>query len=150
MPVEAEPQASEQYAPLQRMRYSAAQVMADEDKVNAYQQQNDFPELCRVQERGNWPAGVAICRQHDFLDLCPGPLVEHTGQIGPFKLMSVAGVYWRGDEHRPMLQRLYSTAWFAQEELDQYLWRLEEAQKRDHRKLGRELGIFMMSSVLRK
>ena len=64
--------------------------------------------------------------------------------------MSVAGAYWRGDEHRPMLQRLYGTAWFAQEELDQYLWRLEEAQKRDHRKLGRELGIFMMSSVLRK
>src|SRR6266566_1099838 len=78
MPVEAEPQASEQYAPLQRMRYSAAQVMADEDKVNAYQQQNDFPELCRVQERGNWPAGVAICRQHDFLDLCPAALVWHS------------------------------------------------------------------------
>src|SRR5258708_3345434 len=59
--------------------------------------------------------------------------------------MSVACAYWRGDEHRPMLQRLYGTAWFAQEELDQYLWRLEEDQKRDHRKLGRELGIFMMS-----
>src|SRR5258708_37758989 len=143
MPVEAEPRASEQCAPLQRMRYSAAQVMADEDKVNAYQQQNDFPELCRVQERGNSPAGVAICRQHDFLDLCPGPLVEHTGQNGPFKLMSLAGSHWRGDEHRPMLQRLYGPAGFAPGGLRQYPWRVEEAQKSDPRKLGRGLGLFM-------
>src|SRR5258708_8874059 len=136
MPVEAEPRASEQCAPLQRMRYSAAQVMADEDKVNAYQQQNDFPELCRVQERGNWPAGVAICRQHDFLDLCPGPLVEHTGQIGPFKLMSVAGAYLRGGEHRPMLQRFYGTGVVAEEEIDQYPSRPSEDPKGDHLQTG--------------
>src|SRR5260221_5480061 len=99
MPVEAEPRASEQCAPLQRMRYSAAQVMADEDKVNAYQQQNDLPELCRVQERGNLPAAVAICPQHDFLDFCPGPLVEHTGQIGPFILIDLAVDYLRRCDH---------------------------------------------------
>jgi threonyl-tRNA synthetase len=116
--------------------------LPDEEEAGAYQQQNDFPELCRVRERGNWPAEVTIYKQHNFVDLCRGLHVEHTGQIGPFKLMHVAGAYWRGDEKRPMLQRLYGTAWFTQEELDQYLWRLEEAQKRDHRKLGKELELF--------
>src|SRR5207245_2601100 len=67
---------------------------------------------------------------------------------GPFKLMKIAGAYWRGDEKRPMLQRIYGTAWFSQEELAQYLWRLEEAAKRDHRKLGRELKLFVMNENL--
>ena len=116
--------------------------LPDKEEAGAYHQQNDFPELCRVRERGNWPGEVTIYKQHNFVDLCRGPHVEHTGQIGPFKLMRVAGAYWRGDEKRPMLQRLYGTAWFTQEELDQYLWRLEEAQRRDHRKLGRELELF--------
>ena len=116
--------------------------LPDHEQANVYQQQNDFPELCRVQESRNWLGEVTIYQQHSFLDLCRGPHVEHTGQIGPFKLMRVAGAYWRGDEHRPMLQRLYGTAWFTQEELDQYLYRLEEAQKRDHRKLGKELELF--------
>ena len=84
-------------------------------------------------------------RQNTFLDLCRGQHVATTGEIGPIKLMRVAGAYWRGDERRPMLQRIYGTAWFTQEELDQYLWRLEEAQKRDHRKLGRELKLFVFS-----
>ena len=90
-------------------------------------------------------AEVGIYQQGNFLDLCRGPHIEHTAQIGPVKLMRVAGAYWRGDEHRPMLQRIYGTAWATQEELDQYLWRLEEAQKRDHRKLGRELKLFTFS-----
>ncbi len=89
--------------------------LPDEEEASVYQQQNDFHELCRVQESGNWPDEVMICQQHNFLDLCLGPHVEHTGQIGPFKLMSVAGAYWLGDEKRPMLQRLYGTAWFTQE-----------------------------------
>lgn len=93
-------------------------------------------------------AEVGIYQQHNFLDLCRGPHVENTGQVGPFKLMRVAGAYWRGDENRPMLQRVYGTAWFTQEELDQYLWRLEEALKRDHRKLGRELKLFVLSEDL--
>ncbi|GCE47373.1 threonyl-tRNA synthetase [Thermosporothrix hazakensis] len=93
-------------------------------------------------------AEVGMYRQGNFLDLCRGPHVENTGQIGPFKLMRVAGAYWRGDENKPMLQRIYGTAWFSQEELDQYLWRLEEAQKRDHRKLGRELKLFVMHDDL--
>src|SRR5216683_1489852 len=69
-----------------------------EEQVSAYQQQNDFPELCRVQEGGSWPGEVMICQQQLFLDLCSGQLVEHTGQIGPIKLMSVGGAYWRGDQ----------------------------------------------------
>ena len=83
--------------------------------------------------------------QHDtFTDLCRGPHVEHTGQINPsaIKLMNVAGAYWRGDEKNKMLQRIYGTAWKTGSELEQYLWQLEEAKKRDHRKLGKELQIF--------
>ncbi len=79
----------------------------------------------------------------DFVDLCRGPHVEHSGEIGPFKLLSVAGAYWRGDSSRPQLQRVYGTAWQTQEDLDKYLWQLEEAEKRDHRRLGRELELFM-------
>ena len=79
-----------------------------------------------------------------FTDLCRGPHVENTGQINPqaIKLMSVAGAYWRGDEHNAQLQRVYGTAWEKPKELEDYLWRLEEAKKRDHRKLGKELEIF--------
>lgn len=77
-----------------------------------------------------------------FTDLCRGPHVPHTGWIKAFKLMKVAGAYWRGDSSRPMLQRIYGTAWFAQKDLDAYLTRLEEAEKRDHRKLGKELDLF--------
>ncbi len=86
--------------------------------------------------------------QHDtFVDLCRGPHVENTRQINPaaVKLMSVAGAYWRGDEHNPMLQRVYGTAWRTPQELEEYLWRLEEAKKRDHRKVGKELGLFYFS-----
>jgi len=82
---------------------------------------------------------------HDaFTDLCRGPHVENTRQIDPqaFKLMSVAGAYWRGDEKRPMLQRIYGTAWYNKQDLQDYLTRLEEARKRDHRKLGKELDLF--------
>ena len=84
----------------------------------------------------------------DFMDLCQGPHVESTGQVTAFKLLSVAGAYWRGDEHRPMLQRIYGTAFESQEALDEYLHRLEEAAKRDHRKLGRELGLFTIHEEL--
>jgi threonyl-tRNA synthetase len=85
---------------------------------------------------------------HDtFTDLCRGPHVEHTSQINPsaFKLMSIAGAYWRGDANRPQLQRIYGTAWKTAKELEEHLWKLEEAKKRDHRKLGKELGLFYLS-----
>ncbi|MBP7227687.1 MAG: threonine--tRNA ligase [Longilinea sp.] len=88
---------------------------------------------------------ISIYTSDTFTDLCRGPHVEHTGQINPqaVKLMMVAGAYWRGDEKRPMLQRIYGTAWNSPKELEEYLWRLEEAKKRDHRKLGKELEIFI-------
>ena len=78
----------------------------------------------------------------EFMDLCQGPHVESTGKIPCFKLLSVAGAYWRGSEARPMLQRIYGTAFETQEALDQHLARLEEAERRDHRRLGRQLGLF--------
>jgi len=78
----------------------------------------------------------------EFTDLCRGGHAHTTGEIGALKLMNVAGAYWRGDEHNPMLQRIYGTAWYSQGELDSYLHQIEEAQKRDHRKLGQELDLF--------
>ncbi len=93
------------------------------------------------------PPVISIYRHNGFVDLCRGPHVAHTGEINPdaVKLMHVAGAYWRGDEQRPMLQRIYGTAWETVEELKNHLWRLEEAQKRDHRKLGRELDLFSIA-----
>lgn len=85
---------------------------------------------------------VTIYRQGTFADLCRGPHVQRTGQVRVFKLLSVAGAYWRGSEKNPMLQRIYGTAFPTQAELDEYLVFLEEARKRDHRRLGRELDLF--------
>ncbi len=90
---------------------------------------------------------VSLYKQGDFIDLCRGPHVASTGQIQNFKLLSSSGAYWRGDEKNPMLQRIYGTAWLTKDELEQYLWRLEEAKKRDHRKLGRELELFEFHDI---
>jgi threonyl-tRNA synthetase len=93
---------------------------------------------------GSIPAGeeVSLYREGNFEDLCRGPHVPSTGKLKHFKLMKVAGAYWRGDSKNEMLQRVYGTAWATKEELQQYLLRLEEAEKRDHRRLGRELDLF--------
>src|ERR671929_731855 len=90
------------------------------------------------------PAGeeVSLYREGKFEDLCRGPHVPSTGKLKHFKLMKVAGAYWRGDHRNEMLQRIYGTAWATKDELQQYLTMLEEAEKRDHRKLGRELDLF--------
>jgi threonyl-tRNA synthetase len=87
---------------------------------------------------------ISIYTSDTFTDLCRGPHVDNTGQINPsaLKLMQVSGAYWRGDEHNPMLQRIYGTAWKTSKDLEEYLWQIEEAKKRDHRKLGKELEIF--------
>jgi len=92
-------------------------------------------------------AVISIYRQGAFTDLCRGPHVPTTGRIGAFKLTKIAGAYWRGDASRPMLQRIYGTAWFSQKDLDAYLTRVEEAEKRDHRKLGKELDLFSFHEV---
>lgn len=90
---------------------------------------------------------ISTYRQDTFEDLCRGPHLNHTGEINPeaFKLMSIAGAYWRGDEKNRQLQRIYGTGWNTKEELAAYLHRLEEARKRDHRRLGKELGLFFFS-----
>ncbi len=90
------------------------------------------------------PAGedITLYRQGNFIDLCRGPHGPSTGKVKYFKLMKVAGAYWRGDSNNPMLQRIYGTAWATKEQLDNYLYMLEEAEKRDHRKLGKELELF--------
>ncbi len=85
---------------------------------------------------------LTIYRQGSFVDLCRGPHLGTTGEVGPFKLLSIAGAYWRGDEHRPMLQRVYGTAFESQESLEEHLHKLEEVERRDHRKLGKELDLF--------
>jgi threonyl-tRNA synthetase len=85
---------------------------------------------------------IGLYREGDFIDLCRGPHVPSTGKLKVFKLMKVAGAYWRGDQNNEQLQRIYGTAWAKKEELDAYLHMLEEAEKRDHRKLGRELDLF--------
>ncbi len=91
---------------------------------------------------------ITTFQQGSFLDLCRGPHVDDTSKTGSFKLQSVAGAYWRGDENRPMLQRIYGTSWPTQAELDDYLHRLEEAQRRDHRRLGRELDLFSVNEEI--
>lgn len=89
-------------------------------------------------------AVISMYRQGDFVDLCAGPHVPSTGRIKAVKLMSLAGAYWRGDENNKMLQRIYGTSFPKQKELDEYLFKLEEAKKRDHRKLGTQLGLFSL------
>lgn len=107
------------------------------------------PSEAAVDAAPGRPGGVVIStyKQDGFEDLCRGPHLEHTGQIAAdgFKLLSIAGAYWRGDEKNKQLQRIYGTAWNSKEELEQYLWRLEEAKKRDHRRLGKELDLFSIS-----
>ena len=96
---------------------------------------NDLPE----------DATISFYKQGDFTDLCAGPHVNYTSKVKAFKLLNVAGAYWRGSEKNKMLQRIYGTAFKTKDELAEHLQRLEEAKKRDHRKIGEELGLFMMT-----
>ena len=102
---------------------------------------DDPLKLERLEEFGEDEV-ITVYRNGPFLDLCRGPHVPTTGYLKHFKLLSTAGAYWRGDERRQMLQRIYGTAWFTEKDLKEYLERLEEARRRDHRRLGKELGIF--------
>jgi len=105
-------------------------------------------DLATKSKAAGEPTPVTSTYQHGgFVDLCKGPHVASTGKIGPFRLLSVAGAYWRGDEHRPMLQRIYGTVWSNQADLDHYLWRRAEAKKRDHRRLGVQLDLFSFHDV---
>ena len=121
--------------PLERFelpRDEAIKFMADKHEDYKVELIEDLPE----------DEVISFYRQGDFVDLCAGPHMERTGQIKAVKLQSVAGAYWRGDSNRPMLQRIYGTCFPTQAELDEYLARLEEAKKRDHRKIGKEMDLF--------
>ena len=91
---------------------------------------------------------LSFYRQGEFVDLCRGPHIPHAGKVGAFKLMSLAGAYWKGDASRQQLQRLYATAFFSQKDLDAYLKQIEEAKKRDHRVLGKQLRLFHIDEMV--
>jgi threonyl-tRNA synthetase len=107
-------------------------------------------EIIEGVEAGEGAEGpvVSVYRNDGWADLCRGPHVSSTSRLGAFKLMKVAGAYWRGDEHRPMLQRIYGTAWESPKALQEHLHRLDEAERRDHRRLGPELDLFSFPSEL--
>jgi len=135
-----------------RWPYERQEVTADEAR-EIFADQPYKLELIDELEKGNVdeygnpvedPVPITVYRHHNFVDLCRGPHVPHTGYIKPnaFKLLSTAAAYWRGDERRPMLQRIYGTAWKNKTQLEAYLHRLAEIEKRDHRRLGVELDLF--------
>lgn len=106
---------------------------------------NDPYKLELIEEHSEDAGGLTIYRQGEYVDLCRGPHVPSTGRIQVFHLLNVAGAYWRGDSNNAMMQRIYGIAWFDKKDLKSYLKRLEEAKERDHRKLGKELDLFMIS-----
>ncbi|OGO26627.1 MAG: threonine--tRNA ligase [Chloroflexi bacterium RBG_16_54_11] len=135
-----------------RHNFEKKVVSADEARVIFKEQPYKLELIAGLEQGGYDEYGnpleekpeISIYTSDTFVDLCRGPHVENTGQINPsaLKLLQVSGAYWRGDEHNPMLHRIYGTAWKTSKELEEYLWQVEEAKKRDHRKLGKELEIF--------
>jgi len=119
------------------------QKMSREDAIEFFKELDEPYKVELLEEMDD--DTVTLYRQGYFVDLCRGPHVPSTGKIGAFKLLSLAGAYWRGDERNKMLQRIYGTAFFDRKSLRQHLRRLEEAKKRDHRKLGKELDLFSVS-----
>jgi threonyl-tRNA synthetase len=117
------------------------QVMERTDAINFFKDQGEHYKA-QIIESVPDSEEISLYGQGEFVDLCRGPHVPSTGKLKVFKLLKVAGAYWRGDSHNEMLQRIYGTAWAKKEDLQAYLFRLEEAEKRDHRKLGRQLDLF--------
>ncbi|MCE5224085.1 threonine--tRNA ligase [bacterium] len=122
-------------------------IWTREQAVQYFTEHNEPYKVELIQEL---PADepITIFQQGEFLDLCRGPHLETTGQVRFFTLLSLAGAYWRGDEHNPMLQRIYGTAFFSKEDLEAYLIQMEEAKRRDHNKIGRELEYFTTTSYI--
>ena len=127
--------------PIERFVYS---------KRDAIKLVKDFDEPYKKELINDLPAGsvISFYKQGDFMDLCRGPHLPSTGKIKAFKLTSITGAYWRGNEKNKMLTRIYGTAFEKKSELEEYLTMLEEAKKRDHNKLGRELGLFLTEEVV--
>ena len=118
-------------------------VMSRQEAIEFFKSKNEDYKVELIEDLPE-DAVISCYAQGDFIDLCAGPHVASTGKVKAFKLQSIAGAYWRGDEKNNMLQRIYGTAFEKKEELDAYLHMLEEAAKRDHRKLGKELGLFVI------
>ena len=118
-------------------------VMPRQEAIEFFKSKNEDYKVELIEDLPE-DAVISCYTQGDFIDLCAGPHVASTGKVKAFKLQSIAGAYWRGDEKNKMLQRIYGTAFEKKEELDAYLHMLEEAAKRDHRKLGKELGLFVI------
>src|SRR3989441_3413304 len=133
--------------PFERMEVSRDEALelGNKGRLGALNERN-APSKFKLDIIENIPPGetISLYRNGDFIDLCAGPHVMRTGNIGAFKLTSVASAYYKGDEKNPQLQRIYGTAFKTKKELDDYFAMLEEAKKRDHRKLGRELEIFVL------
>ncbi len=128
--------------PFERVEWSKRDALAHYSKVD------DNPFKREIVEAVPEDEALSFYRTgKDWIDLCRGPHVPSSAKVGPFKLLNVSGAYWRGDERRPMLQRIYGTAWQTQEQLDHYLWQIEEAKRRDHRKIGRDLELFLFDEV---
>ena len=119
-------------------------VMSRQEAIEFFKSKNEDYKVELIEDLPE-DAVISCYAQGDFIDLCAGPHVASTGKVKAFKLQSIAGAYWRGDEKNKMLQRIYGTAWFDKKDLKAYLKRLEEAKERDHRKLGKELDLFMIS-----
>jgi threonyl-tRNA synthetase len=141
---------------LQRLEAKMAEVAARDfpfvrevvDRAEARRRFADDPlKLERIAELGD-DETITVYTDGPFVDLCRGPHIPRTGRLKHFKLLHAAGAYWRGDEKRQMLQRIYGTAWFKKEDLDAYLHRLEEARRRDHRVLGKQLDLFSIQEVV--
>ncbi|MGB8951846.1 MAG: threonine--tRNA ligase [Candidatus Aminicenantales bacterium] len=121
-------------------------TLSKEEAIRLFQEQGQGLKVELIQEKGD--REVTCYRQGDFIDFCLGPHVPSTGELQNFKLLSVSGAYWKGDEKGKQLQRIYGTAFLKKEELEEYLRLLEEAKKRDHRKLGPELDLFSFNELL--
>ncbi|MCX7868244.1 MAG: threonine--tRNA ligase, partial [Limisphaera sp.] len=134
--------------PFERIEVTREQAIRDAQsgRLGALSERPGQPSRYKLDLIQQIPEGEPITyyRNGDFVDLCAGPHVASTGQIGAFKLTGVASAYYKGDARNPQLQRIYGTAFFTREELEQYFAMLEEARKRDHRKLGQELGLFVL------
>ncbi len=126
-----------------KRNYPIERIEMSIDEAKEYYRKEENPYKLEILEEIE-DSTVSFYKQGDFMDLCRGPHLPSTGKIKAFKLLSIAGAYWRGDEKNRMLQRIYGTSFPSREELDEYLKRIEEAKKRDHRKIGREMDLFSL------
>ena len=140
----------EMYKIVQEKQYFSKEFISDKEALKIFSNQQFKQELINTADKGEGvgEGQVSTYKNKDFIDLCKGPHIPNTGYLKHFKLTKLAGAYWRGIETNPQLQRIYGTAWFTKDDLNKYLTRQKEAEKRDHRKLGRELKLFTTADEL--